>query len=174
MKKPTYHNLGDHSESIQIDFDPRRISYEELLEIFWASHDPTRRPWSVQYKAAVFYHNQDQKRAAMETRDRVAAKLNTKTTTKILPATEFYSAEAYHQKYGLRQDRELMKEFNTMYPSNEDFINSTSAARVNGYLDGYGTGELLGEELDSLGLSREASDRLMTLVKNRKKTFGFF
>jgi peptide-methionine (S)-S-oxide reductase len=174
MKKPTYHNLGDHSESIRIDYDPTRISYEKLLELFWASHDPTRRPWSTQYKTAIFYHNEDQKKLAVETRGRLAAKLNAKITTEILPATEFYSAEAYHQKYRLRQDRELMNEFNTMYPSNEDFVNSTSAARVNGYLDGYGTEESLSEELKALGLSEEAGDRLMKMVKNRKKTFSFF
>ncbi len=129
------------------------ISYEKLLEIFWASHNPTQRAWSSQYKAAIFYHNEDQKKLAMETRDREAARRNSSITTEILPATDFYRAEAYHQKYRLRQDRELMKEFNAMYPSDDDFVNSTAAARVNGYLDGYGTTESLRTELDSLGLS---------------------
>ena len=172
-KNPTYHSLGDHSESIQVDYDPSMISYEKLLEIFWSSHNPTQRPWSSQYKAAIFYHNEDQKKLAMETRDREAARRNSKITTEILPATDFYRAEAYHQKYRLRQDRELMKEFNAMYPSDDDFVNSTAAARVNGYLDGYGTPESLRKELDSLGLSPEAHKKLMDIVKNRKKFFGF-
>jgi peptide-methionine (S)-S-oxide reductase len=172
-KDPTYHSLGDHSESIQIDYDPSQISYEQLLEIFWSSHNPTQGTWSTQYKAAVFYHNEDQKRLAMETRDREAVRRNSKINTEILPATDFYVAEAYHQKYRLRQDRELMKEFNTMYPSAEDFANSTAAARVNGYLDGYGTTESLQEELDGLGLSPAANEKLVNIVKNRKKLFGF-
>lgn len=110
----------------------------------------------------------------METRGRVAARRNIKIMTEILSATDFYRAEAYHQKYRLRQDRELMKEFNTMYPADADFVNSTAAARINGYLDGYGTTESLQEELDGLGLSSEASKKLVNIVKNRKKPFGFF
>jgi peptide-methionine (S)-S-oxide reductase len=173
-KNPTYHGLGDHSESIRIDYDPSEISYEKLLEIFWSSHDPTHRAWSTQYKAAIFYHNEDQKRLAMESRDREAAKRHSKIMIEILPATEFYRAEAYHQKHRLRQDRDLMKEFNTMYPSDDDFVNSTAAARVNGYLAGYGTPEALEKELNSLGLSTDANKKLMDIVKNRKRFFGFY
>lgn len=173
-KNPTYHDLGDHSESIQIDYDPTQISYEKLLEIFWASHSPTQRSWSRQYKAAVFYHNEEQKRLAVETRDREAARRKTAIATEILPANTFYRAEAYHQKYRLRQDRVLMNEFSATYPSDTDFVDSTAAARVNGYLDGYGTPESLKEELDSLGLSPAASKRLEEMVKNRKKVFGIF
>jgi len=173
-KNPTYHSLGDHSEAIQIDFDPDRISYEKLLEIFWASHNPTQGTWSTQYKAAVFFHDEDQRRLAEETRDREATRRKSKIMTEVLPAGEFYRAEAYHQKYRLRQDRELMREFNALYPNEKDFVDSTSAARVNGYLDGYGTMESLQEELDSLGLSTEASKKLMNLVKNRRKLFGSF
>ena len=171
---PTYHALGDNSESIQIDYDPTQISYEKLLEIFWASHSPTQRSWSKQYKAAVFYHNDEQKRLALETRDREASRRNSTIATEILPATTFYRAEAYHQKYRLRQDREFMKEFNATYPSDTDFVDSTAVARVNGYLDGYGTPESLGEELEGLGLSAGASKRLEDMVKNRKKVFGLF
>jgi peptide-methionine (S)-S-oxide reductase len=173
-KNPTYHSLGDHSESLRIDYDPSQVSYEKLLEIFWSSHNPTQKAWSSQYKAAVFCHNEDQKKLAMETRDREAARRNSKITTEVLPASDFYRAEAYHQKYRLRQDRELMKEFNTIYPSDDDFVNSTAAARVNGYLDGYGTPEALEKELDSLGLSPEANKKLMEIVRNRKKLFGFY
>ena len=173
-KNPTYHDLGDHSESIQIDYDPTQISYEKLLEVFWASHSPTQRSWSRQYKAAVFYHNEEQKKLAIETRDREAAKRNSTIATEILPAMTFYRAEAYHQKYRLRQDRDLMKQFNARYPSDTDFVNSTAAARVNGYLDGYGTLESLSEEMEGLGLSLEASKRLTDAVKNRKKFFGLF
>ena len=60
---PTYHDLGDHTETLQIDFDPDVITYDELLEIFWASHNPGRKSWSRQYMAAVFYHNHKQKKA---------------------------------------------------------------------------------------------------------------
>jgi peptide-methionine (S)-S-oxide reductase len=173
-KNPTYYDLGDHSESIQIDYDPTQISYDKLLEIFWASHNPAQRSWSRQYKAAVFYHDEEQKRLAVETRDREAARRKTPIATEILPATTFYRAEDYHQKYRLRQDSVLMNEFKAAYPSDTEFVDSTAAARVNGYLDGYGTLESLQEELDDLGLSPAASKKLEEVVKNRRKVFGLF
>ncbi len=67
-----------------------------------------------------------------------------------------------------------MKEFSAIYPSDMDFVDSTAAARVNGYLDGYGTLQSLTEELDGLGLSPEASRRLEEIVRNRKTAFSIF
>jgi len=64
--------LGDHTETVQIDFDPERIAYEDLLAVFWASHDPRRAPWSIQYKNVVFVHDDEQRRAAERTRDHMA------------------------------------------------------------------------------------------------------
>ena len=69
-ENPTYHNLGDHTETLQIDYDSSKISYEKLLELFWEEHDPTSRSWSRQYKAVVFYHDEEQKRLAIAGRDR--------------------------------------------------------------------------------------------------------
>ena len=163
-KNPTYHILGDHSEAIQVDFDPSQISYEKLLEIFWAAHDPTARSWSRQYKAAVFFQNDAQQKLAIETRDREAARRKTKILTEMVPFTAFFLAEGYHQKYYLRQNPDLLKEFTAMYPQEGEFINSTAAARVNGYLAGYGTSENLLTEVGSLGLSPEERKKLLDRV----------
>ena len=164
-KNPTYHDLGDHSETIEMDFDPTQISYEKLLEVFWQAHDPTSRSWSRQYKAAVFFHNDAQEKLAIETRDREAVTKKNKILTEILPFTGFFLAEGYHQKYYLRQKTELMREFAAMYPDDGDFINSTAAARVNGYVAGYGTYAMLLTEISSLGLSPEATKKLMDQVR---------
>jgi len=163
-KNPTYHDLGDHSESIQIDFDPTQISYQNLLEVFWKAHDPTRHSWSRQYRAALFFHNEEQKRLALESRDREAARINGKIRTEILPGSEFYPAEDYHQKYYLRQDYVLGNEFRMMFPSGKDLVNSTAAARVNGYMGGYGTNAALKDELDQLGLLEAGRKRLLEKV----------
>ena len=96
---PTYYALGDHAETIQIDYDPTRISYEELLNVFWESHNPTSPSWSRQYMSAIFYHNEEQQRLAQDTKARQEAKLGTKIYTEIVPYTQFYLAEDYHQKY---------------------------------------------------------------------------
>jgi peptide-methionine (S)-S-oxide reductase len=167
-KNPTYHALGDHSESIQIDFDPTQLSYESLLDIFWKAHEPTSKSWSRQYRAALFFHSEEQKKAALESREREAARLKAKIQTEVLPATEFYPAEDYHQKYYLQQDRLFMKEFKAMVPSARDFVNSTAAARVNGYMGGYGSGAVLKEELEQLGLSEASRQKLLDAVSSRR------
>jgi len=160
-KNPTYHDLGDHTETIQIDFDPNSVSYSELLDIFWNAHSPTNRALSRQYMSIIFYHNEEQRRLAIETRDREAKTLQASIYTKIVPFTAFYMAENYHQKYLLQREPWLIKEFEIMYPQPADFINSTAAARVNGYLGGYGTYKDLQLEINSFGLSQSARTRLL-------------
>jgi peptide-methionine (S)-S-oxide reductase len=161
---PSYYNLGNHSETIQVDYDPTRISYQELLEVFWDSHNPGLQPWSRQYMSIIFYHNDEQKRLAMETKEREEFRLGDNIFTESVPSSEFYLAEDYHQKYYLRQDSGLMKEFNVIYPATEDFLSSTAVARINGYVGGYGTLETLQEELTSFGLSAAGRSRLLQIA----------
>ena len=161
---PTYHNLGDHTETVEIDYDPAIISYEKLLDIFWRSHQPGQAAWSSQYKAAIFYHNDRQKALALQSRKQVAARLKRPVATEILPAGEFTLAEDYHQKYYLRQMPDLLAEFSAIYPSREALVSSTAAARVNGYVAGYGTLAEFQAEVTGLGLSPAAQQRLEALV----------
>lgn len=167
LKDPTYHQLGDHSESLQVDFDPKAISFAELVDLFWASHDPTRGAWSTQYAAILFYESEEQRQIALDSRDRVAAGLGRAVQTEVRPLDRFYRAEDYHQKYRLRHVRDLMAEFRQMYPVDVDFVDSTAAARVNGYLDGYGTAAQLEAEVGDLGLPPALSGKLLDLVRNR-------
>jgi peptide-methionine (S)-S-oxide reductase len=163
---PTYRDLGDHAETVQIDYDPTRISYRDLLDIFWQSHSPTGRSWSRQYGSIIFYQNEEEKRLAIESRDREAARRGATIHTEILPYSRFYLAEGYHQKYRLQQERELMRELTLIYPGLLHFVNSTAAARVNGYVSGYGTRESLERELGTLGLSAEAESALVKRVSS--------
>jgi methionine-S-sulfoxide reductase len=161
---PTYHDLGSHSETIQIDYDPAQITYQELLDLFWNSHSPTSRPWSNQYASIIFYHDQEQRRLAEESRDRLAAEIGDQVFTQIVPFSEFYLAETYHQKYRLQQAPDLLDEFRAIYPDDVDFINSTAAARFNGYMGGYGTLATLRAEIGELGLSPESQEQLLDLI----------
>jgi len=140
-----------------------------LLGIFWASHDPTSRSWSRQYKAAIFYHDEEQRNLAVSTRDRLAERMGARIHTEILPYEGFYLAEPYHQKYRLRSVRDIMTEFSAMYPLDEDFVNSTAAARVNGYVGGYGSPEVVKSEIGELGLSPDASKSLLEIVAARRR-----
>jgi peptide-methionine (S)-S-oxide reductase len=166
---PSYYDLGDHSEAIQIDYDPERISYEQLLEVFWESHNPTLRSWSRQYASIILVHDDEQRRLALETRDREAAETGGVIYTEIVPLSEFTLAEAYHQKYRLRQVPGLEEELQTVFDNDEDLVNSTVAARVNGYLGGFGTAESVEAALDNLGLTLERKERLLDLIGVRTR-----
>jgi peptide methionine sulfoxide reductase msrA/msrB len=108
VKNPTYEqvcsgNTG-HAEVAQIMYDPQKISFERLLEVFWKVHDPTtlnRQGADVgtQYRSAIFYHTEKQNEAAVKSLEAQQKKLKANIVTDIIPATHFYVAESYHQDY---------------------------------------------------------------------------
>ena len=122
----------------------------------------------------VFYHDEEQKRLALESRDAVAATIEGKIHTEVIPFTAFYLAEDYHQKYRLQQQRDFLREFKAMYPNMEDLVNSTAAARVNGYLDSYGNLQEIEAAVDGLGLSPEGARKLVDIVKRSKTRWGLW
>lgn len=164
---PAYHSLGDHSETVRIEYDPAQISYGELLDVFWASHNPVYEAPSRQYMSIVLYHDDEQRRLAVEARKREQAETGRKVFTEIVPAGEFYLAEDYHQKFFLRHVPEILKELIDIYPRIDDFVASTAVARINGYVAGYGVQENLKEELDSLGLTPRGRARLVEIASSR-------
>ena len=108
--KPTYHEVsgGDtgHAESVEIKFDPSKVSFEKLLELFFKMHDPTTlnaqgNDRGTQYRSAIFYENDAQKQTAEKFIAKVekSGAWKSKITTELAPATKFYDAEEYHQKY---------------------------------------------------------------------------
>jgi peptide-methionine (S)-S-oxide reductase len=112
----------------------------------------------------VFYHSEEQRRLAIDSRERVKSQLGRSIITEIIPFSEFYLAEEYHQKYYLKHEASLLKELRTIYPAIEDFISSTAVARINGYVGGYGIPETLDKELNSLGLSEAGQKRLLAIT----------
>ena len=164
LKDPTYHNLGDHTESIQVDYDPTKLTYDQILDRIWVSHNPCATSLSRQYMSAIFYDGEAQKKAILASKARMEQKLGKEIKTAILPLGKFYLAEDYHQKYELRCTGELMKEFKALFPNEKDFTNSTAAARVNAYIAGQGTAQQLKTEIDLLGLSAEGKKRLQAYV----------
>lgn len=166
--QPTYQSLGDHTETVQVDYDPGQLSYEELLEVFWASHNPGRQAWSRQYLNVIFYENETQRRLAEASRERLASRTGTPVLTAILPFTTFTLAEDYHQKYYLQQVPELLGELRRYYPDFKNLVHSRAAARLNGYLAGFGSLAQLREELPLLGLSPEAGQKLLAHVAARE------
>ncbi len=93
-----------HAEAVQVLYDPSVVSYEDLLAVFWGCHDPTtpnRQGPDVgsQYRSAIFFHDAAQGAAAKASRDKRQQQLSRKIVTEIVPASEFYRAEDYHQQY---------------------------------------------------------------------------
>ena len=162
---PTYRRIGDHTETFQVDFDPDVITYDDLLGLFWRSHNPAHKVWSRQYRAIVLYQNDGQRDAAQRSRAALMA-IGKSVATDIAPLTTFYLAETYHQKYMLR-NTPLMADIETIYPDEQDWINSTAAARLNGYLGGYGQAETFDRDIKLLGLSADGEEFLRQRVGRR-------
>jgi len=151
--------MGDHTECFQVDFDPSVVGYEDLLELFWSSHDPTRAAYKTQYASLVLCHDEAQLSLARQSAETHARLIGRRIETRIEPLKRFWLAEDYHQKYYLRNDRTLMRDFRSAYPADHDFIESTAAARVNAYLRG-GPCTRLERDLPGLGLSEQAGEHL--------------
>ena len=105
---PTYGEVctgaTGHAETLEVEFDPERVSYEELLDVFWEIHDPTQLnrqgpDVGTQYRSAIFFHSPEQEAAAHASKERAQERSSRPITTEIVPVSEFYRAEEYHQRY---------------------------------------------------------------------------
>ena len=131
QENPTYREVSSgttgHLESVQVTYDPEKVSYEKLLEVFWTQIDPTDPEGQFadkgsQYRTAIFYHDEEQKRIAEASKKKLndAGKFNKPVATVIRPFTNFYPAEDYHQNYARKKPREY-QEYKT-YSGREAFI----------------------------------------------------
>ncbi len=107
---PTYQDVctdrTGHAEAVEVEFDPAKVFYEKLLDVFWENHDPTQLnrqgpDVGTQYRSAIFYHSPEQAAEARASKEQVerAHRFSKPVVTQILPAAEFFQAEDYHQQY---------------------------------------------------------------------------
>lgn len=115
MKEPSYEEVctdkTGHVEVCEVEFDPKTISFDELLETFWKMHDPTQvnrqgPDVGTQYKSAIFYENETQKKEAEDSKAKLQEKLGKNIATEILPLVNFYEAEEHHQKYLMKRGKD--------------------------------------------------------------------
>lgn len=110
LPNPTYEQVCSdttgHAEAVEVEYDPSRVSYGELLNVFWENHDPTQRnrqgpDVGSQYRSAIFWHDDEQRRAAEESRatEEASGRHARPVVTEIVQAVPFYEAEDYHQQY---------------------------------------------------------------------------
>ncbi len=105
---PTYEDVctgrTGHAEAVEIELDPARVTYEQLLDLLWEVHDPTTpnrqgRDFGTQYRSAIFFHGPEQEAAARASKERASDRFREPIVTEIAPAQTFYKAEDYHQQY---------------------------------------------------------------------------
>ncbi|HMD98204.1 MAG TPA: peptide-methionine (S)-S-oxide reductase MsrA [Terriglobia bacterium] len=110
LKEPTYQDVctdrTGHAEAVQVEYDPAQVSYADLLSVFWENHDPTQLnrqgpDFGTQYRSAIFFHDAQQEAAARASKEKLesSGRYKRPIVTQILPASEFYRAEEYHQRY---------------------------------------------------------------------------
>lgn len=110
LEHPTYEDVctdeTGHAEVVEVEYDPSKVSYGELIEVFWSVHDPTTLDRQgpdagTQYRSAIFYHSEEQKARAEASKERLekSGRHRRPIVTEIAPAKEFYRAEEYHQQY---------------------------------------------------------------------------
>ena len=135
--RPTYYSLGDHTEAITIDYDPKVLSYDDLLKLFWRAHTCDQTNRSRQYMNAVFYRNDEQKKLAEASKAAEAKSRGipiSKVQTEVVPMKEFTYAEGYHHKYYLTRYRDVRGFLERTYPDAKSFADSTVAMKLNAYL----------------------------------------
>ncbi len=161
---PTYRSLGDHTEALQVDYDPARISFAQLLEVFWQEHNPCGQPWSTQYKAILFYAGAAQQQAAEASAAAIGAERGASITTEVVPLGEFWPAEDYHQKYALRGEPQLARQVLALGDGEAAFRDSPVAAKLNAWCAGDLSRDDLAPQLRELGFELVGAGELRQLV----------
>lgn len=163
---PTYREMGDHTECVQLEFDPAVITFEELAAIFWEKHQPVNINGykGRQYQSLLIYENESQREAI----DRVL--LNRERSglgrpeTDIVPDTIFYAAEERHQKYYLKRYPQAVEALALLYPTHSELNNSTIAARLNGLAKGFTNMERIKLELETWRIDDPARRGLLEAI----------
>jgi len=155
---PTYHSLGDHTEVVQVEYDPTVLSYADLLDVFWSAHDPRRNARKRQYRSVILTGSAVHRQVAERARQDVASRLGGSVATEVEDLDAFHRAEPYHQKYELRSTPVVGAEVEDR--CGDDLVDSTVAARLNGFVAGHGDDDRCRSLLADLALPPAAVDEV--------------
>lgn len=166
VDEPTYHQLGDHAEAVEVTFDPQRVSYQELLDVYWSHFPASLPPGPRRTRTAVFPRDEVQRSAARAAKKQLRRRIGDQVTTEIAPEATFWPAERLHQKFHLqRVHRELVAELAENFADVDAFLATTAAARLNAYVSGFAGEEGLSEAADELGWPVEELRQRLTVAE---------
>lgn len=161
-ENPTYNSIGDHAETVKVIYDPKIISYEELVDFYIENTDANFRPMSGQYRYIVFYENEKQEEYINNLQKQRIENEEQYFTVKQL--TDFYMAEDYHQKYQLRLNKTLFNQTLTLFENEEELINSHLATKLNSYYSNQVTKEEMINIINDSYLSPIYPERVIDLI----------
>lgn len=168
-KVPTYRQMGDHTETVQIKFDPSIISYAAILKVFWSNHYPNRDQYKGrQYISLLHYHTEKQRQTIEIIKKEMEKELGEPIETEISRFSEFASAEERHQKYYLKRYPKAIEQLAGLYPSAEQLKDSTFAARLNGFVKGFGTKDSMRKEITHWSIGKGEKEFLTELFASLK------
>ena len=168
-ESPSYEDVGDHTETVMVEYDPLAISYGQLLELFFLWHSPSKKPASSQHASCIFVKNETERRLAQAAIERYNLHTGIPSRTQVATFRAFYAGENWCQKYFLRTVPWLIQELRNFYRDEESLIQSTLAMRLNGIL-GYfspSTSTLsrcLPEDVEFYDLSEETVRALKRII----------
>lgn len=164
---PTYRELGDHTEMVEIDFDPQSLRLETILDVFWNGHNPENINdyKGRQYQSLVLYRDEAQHRVIQELMEARKEQGNGTPGTEVVPFAGFYVAEDRHQKYYLKRYPDAIDKLSPLYPTHEELVNATLTARLNGLAKGFTNLARIVQEIQAWPISQEEQAELILLIQ---------
>lgn len=166
---PSYRKMGDHTETVEVDFDPTILSYEEILLHFWNHHYPNRDQYKGrQYISLIRFRSPEQERMVEKVKRQMEQKIGEEIETDIAAFTDFTLAEERHQKYYLKRYPKAMEQLAPLYPDVGLLADSTFAARLNGFVKGFGNRQNLKSEITGWNIAPEYQEILINKLMAMK------
>lgn len=165
--QPTYRKMGDHTESVEMDFDPDKISYAEILDVFWDNHNPLNINdyKGRQYMSLLLYHDEEQHETMRQVISGRKAQGKGEPDTEIIPYSNFHLAEDNHQKYALKRYPDAIEKLGELYTSHEELVNSTLAARLNGLAKGFTNMERIVNEIYQWPAGLDHREKIVDVIR---------
>ncbi|MFF2482298.1 peptide-methionine (S)-S-oxide reductase MsrA [Paenibacillus sp. NPDC058071] len=163
---PTYRNMGDHTETVQLRFDPSKLPFESIVRLFWNSHNPNNINGykGDQYKSLLFWQTEEQRDAIGRVLQERNERGETGAETEVCPYEHFWPAEDRHQKYYLKRYPDAVRQLELLFLHLDAPMETTLAARLNGVAKGYANLSAVKDEIADSDIDEGEKERLIAAI----------